>query len=492
MNQDEGGGARALLKTVPHDPADGWDRDVCGIRPTIESMMGGGKMVRHGHSGARIGRRTFLKLAAGTGLATAAGLGFEWPSSAAPAVTLSLWTGYPELVPFYKAVASDYAQAHANVAVNVFSTSLREAEAKLSAAVPTGTGPDIFDIGTNISVKFIEGGLLDPNPDDIVQYMKSGAWDPSVVEFFSLGGKYYGLPLQDGSRASMFYNKAMLKEAGIAAPPSTFPELIDAARKLTKVDSTGKMTRSGISLRLSGQGSGIAEKFRFVLEPAGGSLITKTASGKYHNNYDNASGRAALQFYVDAVQKYKVDDPKIPHDANAFVSGATAMFFREAWVIGEIQDKNRTLDYGVVPIPRWRAGSPYKMLLQPWGIYVNGRSNNKTVSWDFLKFLTNKQNALRLTTMTGWVSERQDVDWKPLLAKTPQFAVFVSTPKDIVFYVEPVLSAWDEVETKLASRLTDAYVDPSLKDNPTKVAQTIHTMAAETDEILKSAGLYGM
>lgn len=444
-----------------------------------------------GHSGARVDRRTFLKLAAGTGLATAGGLGFARTSSAASAVTLSLWTGYPELVPFYKGVATDYAKTHPNVAVNVFSTSLREAETKLSAAVPTGTGPDIYDIGTNISVKFIDGGLLDPNPPDVVQYMKSGAWDSSVVEFFNIGGKYYGLPLQDGSRASMFYNKTLLKEAGIAAPPSTFPQLIEAARKLTKVDSTGKMTRSGLSLRLSGQGSGIAEKFRFVLEPAGGSLIAKTKSGKYHNNYDNAAGRAALQFYVDAVQKYKIDDPKIPHDADAFVAGTTAMFFREAWVIGEIQQKNPTLDYGVVPVPRWTAAGPYKMLLQPWGIYVNGKSSNKSASWDFLKFVTNAQNAVQLTSMTGWISERRDVDWKPLLAKTPQFAVFVSPPKGIVFYVEPVMSAWDEIETKLADRLVDAYVDPSLNSSPTKVAATIHTMAAETDGILKTAGLYG-
>jgi multiple sugar transport system substrate-binding protein len=443
------------------------------------------------HGGARVGRRMFLKLAAGAGLATAGGLRLEPASLAASAVTLSLWTGYPELVPFYKAVAADYAKAHPGVAVNVFSTSLREAEAKLSAAVPTGTGPDIYDIGTNISVKFIDGGLLDPNPPDIVQYMKSGAWDSSVVEFFNVGGKYYGLPLQDGSRASMFYNKTMLKEAGIAAPPSTFPELVAAARKLTKVDSTGKMTRSGLSLRLSGQGSGIAEKFRFVLEPAGGSLIVKTKSGKYHNNYDNAAGRAALQFYVDAVQKDRIDDPKIPHDADAFVAGTTAMFFREAWVIGEIQQKNPTLDYGVVPIPRWRTGSPYKMLLQPWGIYVNGKSTNKSASWDFLKFLTNAQNAVRLTSMTGWISERRDVDWKPLLAKTPQFAVFVSPPSGIQFYVEPVLSAWDEIETKLADRLADAYVNPSLNNNPANVAATIRTMAAETDQILKAADLYG-
>jgi multiple sugar transport system substrate-binding protein len=394
-------------------------------------------------------------------------------------------------VPFYKAAADAYGKTHPGVTLTVFSTSLREVEQKLSAAVPTGTGPDIYDIGTNISVKFIEGGLLDPNPPEIVQYMKSGAWNPSVVEFFNTGGKYYGLPFMEGSHASMFYNKAMFREAGIAGPPSIFPQLMEAARKLVKRDASGKMVRSGISLRLSGQGSGIAEKFRFVLEPAGGSLIVKTPRGKYHNGYDNDAGRAALQFYVDAVQKDKVDDPRVPHDADAFVAGATAMLFREAWVIGEIQKKNPTLEYGVAPIPRWRAGSPYKMLVQPWGIYVNGKSGNKRAAWDFLRFLTDRTNALRLTSMTGWVTERQDVDWKPLLKETPQFAVFVSPPKGVVYYVEPILSVWDEIETKLADRLTAAYVDPSLNNAPAKVAARIHEMAAETDEILKGGGLYG-
>ena len=53
------------------------------------------------------------------------------------------------------------------------------------------------------------------------------------------------------------------------------------------------------------------------------------------------------------MQVEHVDDPKIQHDADAFVAGNTAMLFREAWVIGEIQKKNPSLDYGVYPIPAW-------------------------------------------------------------------------------------------------------------------------------------------
>ena len=437
-----------------------------------------------------IGRRDALKLAAGAGVAGAGGLPLASIARAAGPVTLAIWTGFPELQPYYQAVADAYTKAHPDVKVTIFSTSLREIEQKLTAAVPTGTGPDIFDIGTNISINFIEASLIDPNPADIETYLKGGAWNKLVVDFLAVKGKTYGLPLMEGSKASMYYNKAMFKEAGIADPPATFPDLIAAAQKLAKFDASGKMTRSGISLRLLGQGSGITEKFRYLLEGAGASVIVKTAGGKYHNNFDNDAGRAALQFVVDAVQKYKIDDPKVQHDADAFVAGNTAMLFREAWVIGEVQQKNPKLDYGVAPIPKWTASSPNKMLLQPWAIYVNGKSGNKPASWDFLKFLTDKENSLRLTSMTGWVSERQDVDWKPLLDKTPQFAVFVTPPKDMQYYVEPVLGPWDEIQTKMAGRLTAAYVNPALNGDPAKLAAAVHQMAAETDQILKEANLY--
>ncbi len=443
-------------------------------------------MTQESSSGRKgIRRREALTLAAAGAAAT---LGVR-PARAD--TKLTIWTGFPEIEPVYRAVAADYAKAHPGVSFDFFSTSLREAEQKLTTAVPTGTGPDIYDIGTNISVNFIDNGLIDPNPPDIDKYVKSGAYDKFVVDFLSIDGKTYGVPFGEGSRASMFWNKTYFQEAGIAGPPATFPELIEAAKKLVKIDAQGRMTRSGISLRLSGQGSGIGEKFRYVLEAAGGSLIVKTPSGKWHNGYDNQAGSDALTFYVDAVQTWKIDDPKVQHDADAFSSGATAILFRESWVIGDIQGKNPKLDYGVAPIPAWKAGMPRMMLLQPWALYVNGQSSNKDAAWDFVKFMTNVQNAPRLTEITGWISPRTDIDWKPLLAKTPQFGAFLSPPADVKYYVDPVLTAFDEVESKFADRLTASYIDPTLKGNPQAVAARIKDMAAQTDQILKDAKVYG-
>ena len=430
-----------------------------------------------------LGRRAALTLAAGAGIAAATG-----PARAAD-LTLSVWTGYPELVPWYQAVGAAYTKANPGVAVTVFSTTLREHEQKLAAAMPTG--PDLFDVGQILSINFIEAGLLKPNPPEIDQQLKGGAYKDVSVSQFTIGGKTYGLPMLFSTPA-MFWNKTMFKEAGIAGPPESYPELMEYAKKLTKIDATGKMTRSGISLRLSGQGSGIAEKFRFVLEPAGGSLMVKTAAGKYHQAYDNEAGRAALKFYIDAVQVAKVDDPKVQHDADAFVAGNTAMLFREAWVIGEIQKKNPSLDYGVYPIPAWTAGGKKKTLLQHDGLYVSGKSKNLAAAHAFMQFLTNKENSVQLTILSGWVAARQDVDWAPLLQKIPQYQTFVAPPKEVEFYPEPVMSAWNEIETKLADQLPAAYIDASLKDNPAKIAELVHKWATQTDQILKEADLYGL
>src|SRR5271157_5756058 len=130
----------------------------------------------------KLSRRTALQIAGGAGIA--AGLARPRAAQAAD-TTLSVWTGLPELVPFYTKVAEAYTKAHPNVKFTYLSASLREAEQKLSAAVPTGTGPDIFDIGTNITVNFIDAGLLPPNPPAIDAYMKGGQWSKTVVDYFT-------------------------------------------------------------------------------------------------------------------------------------------------------------------------------------------------------------------------------------------------------------------------------------------------------------------
>ena len=86
-------------------------------------------MTRHRQEDQRLDRRTALKVTAGAGLAAAAGWGLSaLPARAAAPTTLAIWTCFPELVPFYQAVADAYSKQHPEVGFTFFSTSLREAE----------------------------------------------------------------------------------------------------------------------------------------------------------------------------------------------------------------------------------------------------------------------------------------------------------------------------------------------------------------------------
>jgi len=264
--------------------------------------------------------------------------------------------------------------------------------------------------------------------------------------------------------------------------------MMEDAKKLVQYDSAGNITRSGMSMRLSGQGSGIAEKFWFFLHNMGGDLIVPTADGqKWHNGYDNEAGRKALQYYIDSVYKYHVVDQKVPADAEAFATGQTAMLLRESWVIAEIASKNPGLNYGVAPMPR---DVRFDMMTQPWGVYVAKCSKNPDLAWEYAMLLTNQDNALLQVQKTGWISPRGG-DWSALVATIPQYQVFVNPPADIGFYAYPLLPCFDELMTKMADKLVLAYLDASLVDNPDGIAKTIKDMADESDTILKQAGIYG-
>lgn len=403
--------------------------------------------------------------------------------------TINVWTGFPELESFYKWAGAEYSKAHPGVTVQVLSTSLREFEQKLTASMPTGTGPEVFDAGPYIAVKLVDGGLLPANPKDMDAYLKSGAWSKFAVNYSTIKGKTYGIPLMNGSRAALFYNKTMFKEAGLDPnnPPKTFPELMLAAKKLTKYEN-GKVVRSGLSLRISGGGSGLTEKFRFVLHNAGGDLIVPAGKGKWKNGLDNQAGRNALQFYIDALYKYKIDDPQVKHDSDAFVTGTTAMFMRESWVIGEVKSKNPKLDYGVVPMPAWKR---HDTLAQPWSVYMSMEGSKSKEVRDFIKFLTSEQAASKLIELSGWIPERIQFDSDELLKQNPQYQIFIAPPKEVGFYADPVIPVFDEIQTKVADKLVETFLNSKLVDNPQGIKNATKQIGDLVDSILKRNGAYG-
>ncbi len=406
---------------------------------------------------------------------------------AAPAVGLSIWGGYPEITPVYQRAATAYEQAHPNVKVTVLTTDIRDFERKLAASIPADTAGDILEVDATTVERYIEAGLIPKAPSDVAGFVRSRSFSQTSQEAASVGNDLYGVPWFAGVGA-FYYNTDMFKEAGLSGPPKTMDELMAFAKKLVKVDAQGRVVRSGISLRLFGAGSGVAEKFAILMWPRGGELLTRNAQGKYKAGYDNDAGRATLKMHLDAVFVDKVDSLDIKHDAQAFELGQTAMFERESWVIGDIRKNAPNLKYQTTPIPRDKR---WGTIFGSVNLYVSRGAKNPEVAWDFVKFLTQPQYERQLLEDVGWIPQRQDVNFDPVFVKYPQYKAFLVRDKNYVYWSTPNIKDFDEIETKLAARLVDAYKNRALAGNAAGIAGMLHTAAEETNSILKRDGLYG-
>ena len=61
---------------------------------------------------------------------------------------------------------------------------------------------------------------------------------PGLVQGMTVDGKLIGIPVRHATQG-LFYNEALLEEAGIAAPPTTLEELIEQAKKTTFTSKAG-------------------------------------------------------------------------------------------------------------------------------------------------------------------------------------------------------------------------------------------------------------
>jgi multiple sugar transport system substrate-binding protein len=274
----------------------------------------------------------------------------------------------------------------------------------------------------------------------------------------------------------------MFAAAGLTQPPKTMDEFTTYAEKLTKRDATGRPTVTGWSLRLSGGGQGIAEKFWINMHQHGGALARQTANGKWQSAYANEAGRRTLMQYLDNVHVKKTCLLDSPADAEAFQRGQTAMFIRESWVIGDTARKAPDLKYATAPLP---TGT----IVVPGFLYTPAKGPRAELAFAFAQACAEAENQVWLLDNVGWLPNRKDADYAPVIARKPQFKAFLEFPPGYSFFELPVIGPVDELLTRCAARLVKAYADASLAGNAAGIDAFLKEAAAETDQILKREGL---
>ncbi len=427
-----------------------------------------------------MGRHTKTSMTLSAALLVGTAIG----ANSAAAETITVWSGFPEMVPFYEHVAASMADDHPDLEVNVEAIALREHERRIALGLTGGgQGTLVIELAGSTAQRYIENELLPAVPDDVASFVTG---DGNFSEFFintaSDGGTVYGVPLFRGQGA-LFYNTDMFEAAGLSEPPATMADYTTYAEQLTERDADGNPIVSGWSLRLSGGGQGIAEKFWINLFQFGGSVLEQTDDGTWQAGYANEAGRNALNQYL--VNLYTLDTvtPEMPADAEAFQRGQTAMFIRESWVIGDIAARAPDLNYATAPLP---VGS----IALPVNLYVNeADGDGADAAWAFAMAANEPENLVWLLENVGWLPNRINVDYSSVTEAVPQFSAFVDNPAGFEFFTLPAIGPIEEVLTRLAAQLEQAFADPSLADDPDAIDAFLAAAAEETNRILEREGL---
>ena len=347
-------------------------------------------------------------------------------SASAPAVKVTinfpyLWGG-PEGQALEKVItAFNTSQDHITVK-GVSSPDFQKQLASMS-------GSNGFDISDNFGStvgSWASKGILEPLDD----YMKADNFDtadfvPTALQSNQYQGKTYALPIAVHTLLLM-YNKKMFSDAGIAAPPTTMSDLQADIAKLTKADSSGKITQLGMR----------SPDYITLAYAFGG----KWYDDQGNPTPDDPGNLAALHFWVDnVVKKYGADPIKkfesgygeYASAQNPFYTGKVAMTLDGEWQPVFIKQYAPNLDWGVVaiPYPANQATLAGATQLTSSMFFIPKNAPHKQEAWTFLKYLTGKDAMTQFSHALGNLPARTSLLGDPTYNDIPQFNTWLDSLK---------------------------------------------------------------
>jgi N,N'-diacetylchitobiose transport system substrate-binding protein len=140
----------------------------------------------------------------------------------------------------------------------------------------------------------------------------------------------------------------------------------------------------------------------------GGAIATKGSDGKWTGTLSESKALAGLTKWADLQKKYSKGDPtKDENDQDAiFAQGHTAFLYGNGWEVGAVQSQkedpndpnSKNVDSAVkgkvaaVPLPGATAGKGLPTFLGGSAIGVTGKSQNKALAQEWVKYFTDTQS----------------------------------------------------------------------------------------------------
>ena len=242
---------------------------------------------------------------------------------------------------------------------------------------------------------------------------------PAVINEGLSGGKYYSLPVAGANSIALIYNIAMLKAANVT-PPTTWAQLLTAAKALTTSD------HYGIALTCEA-----AEDTTWQWEP-----YFWSNGGKFtFANIASSAGVNALN-----VWKQLIDDgsaskdclqwSQTPAASTQFIDGKAAMMVNGPWNFPTMNQSKLFYgkQFGIVPVPVNTRGQHVIVPLggEDWMVSKSGGTEAQQMAFAYINGMQTAAMELKLAKLFGYLPAKMTVAKTYVKQAGPEWSVYVN------------------------------------------------------------------
>ena len=329
--------------------------------------------------------------------------------TASAETTLKVWTISWDDVAMsgFKQMIAEFEAAHPDIHVAEESRGTDEHKAAMRVAINSSAGPDIYYMwgGLGLGGEFADAGASAPLDTAYAQYK----WDDRFLPSALGDSRRYKAPQRHGvpflvHGEGLYYNKALFKRAGIAAPPTTYAELTADADKLKA---------AGIAPIVFG-GSVNWHLMRLMDE-----LLETECGAAKHDALTSMQADWATEPCATASftqMKHWADDYTLKpfmgladdQAQGLFYAGRAAMILEGDWFVHMIQAHTDISNFGLFLFP---TGTDRLYFFSEY-FYVSARSQNKAAATTFLDFITSPAEQQKHLGQFGSTSVDKAIDYK--------------------------------------------------------------------------------
>lgn len=360
-----------------------------------------------------------------------------------------------DIVGFWPRMAREFEEKTGAEVILIQMSWERMAEKVVPALESGSDAYDVTELDNGWVAQFGVAGYLEPLDKWLPEGYTEGM-APGHLKLFSWGGNLYGIVWNNDTRFFM-YNKKMLEDAGIEAPPKTWDEMVEQCKI---------MQEKGICeycLAQPWEERWVAcNELHFWTYTFGGEFIDEN----YHIIWNDPERGAveALDFMVKLVKEGLVDPGSLTYkqidQQDIFLAGKIP-FFPQAWpsVYAYAQDPNLSKivgQVGIAMVPGKKEGMTAALSLpEAFSIPINAK--NKELSAKFIEFMgsreVNKKMALEIGAIPIYVDLYNDPEILKLYPYWKEFGEQMETARgltQVTWYNEFADVAGIEVQKALA------------------------------------------